>query len=161
MFRAHNLHIWAVGRATIHYFLHFPRVIFTAHFQYSCALNTTNTSKLTTRGRVLLEKLIVPPLLEEFSAIYRTGRFITVFTTARHWSLSWVRRIHSTTYHHISSKSILVYQNSAQWDTVLCTTQKIKWPQNFIFNQRHESSSDRRRLIQNMRYCASSWRTAW
>jgi hypothetical protein len=35
------------------------------------------------------EKLIVTQLVKEFPAFYGTGRFITVFTTARLWSPSW------------------------------------------------------------------------
>jgi hypothetical protein len=33
-------------------------------------------------------KLIVTQLVKKFPAFYVTRRFITVFTTARHWSLS-------------------------------------------------------------------------
>ena len=91
---------------------------------YCTSLNITTT----TWGWVLLENLIVPPILEEFPEIYGTGRFITVFTTAHHWSLSWVRWIHSTTYHTISSKSILVYQNVAQWDSFMYYTKNKMTP---------------------------------
>jgi hypothetical protein len=34
--------------------------------------------------KILLEKLIVAQLAKKFPAVYRTRRFITVFTTARH-----------------------------------------------------------------------------
>jgi hypothetical protein len=43
----------------------------------------------------LLEKLPIVQLLENFPAFYRTRRFITVFTRAIHWSLSWTRSIQS------------------------------------------------------------------
>jgi len=36
------------------------------------------------------------------------GRFITVFTTSRHWSLSWARYTHSTRSHTIYLKSLLI-----------------------------------------------------
>jgi len=49
-------------------------------------MNVTNRS--TTRIQVLLEKLTVTQLVKKFSAFYGTRRFITVFTRARHWSLS-------------------------------------------------------------------------
>jgi hypothetical protein len=39
----------------------------------------------------LLEKLIVTELVKKFPAFYDTCGFITVFTTVRHWSLSWAR----------------------------------------------------------------------
>jgi len=44
--------------------------------------------QLTRWSRVLLQKLTVTQLVKKFPAFYRTRRFITVFTTARHWSLS-------------------------------------------------------------------------
>jgi hypothetical protein len=36
------------------------------------------------------------------------GAFVTVFTTARHWFLSWARRIQSTCSHPTSLRSILI-----------------------------------------------------
>jgi hypothetical protein len=41
----------------------------------------------------LLEKLPIVQLLKNFPAFYGTRRFITVFTRALHWSLSWARSI--------------------------------------------------------------------
>jgi hypothetical protein len=38
--------------------------------------------------QVLLEKLQVAQLVKKFPVFYGTRRFITVFTTARHWDLS-------------------------------------------------------------------------
>jgi len=35
-------------------------------------------------------------LAQKFFAIYRTRRFITVFTTASHWSISWATWIQFT-----------------------------------------------------------------
>ena len=46
--------------------------------------------------------------MRKFSAFYRPWRFITVFTTAHHFSLSWARSIHSTTSQPIYLISILV-----------------------------------------------------
>jgi hypothetical protein len=54
------------------------------------------TVQLTPWSRVLPEKLTRPELLKKFPAFYGTRRFITVFTTARHLSLSWTRSIQST-----------------------------------------------------------------
>jgi hypothetical protein len=45
------------------------------------------TNQPTPWNRVL-EKLIVPQLVKKFQAFYETQRFITVFTTACHLSLS-------------------------------------------------------------------------
>jgi hypothetical protein len=43
----------------------------------------------------LPEKLKCPKLLKKFPAFYGTRRFITIFTRARHLSLSWPRLIQS------------------------------------------------------------------
>jgi hypothetical protein len=50
----------------------------------------------------------VAQLLKNFRTFYRTRRFITVFTGALHWSLSWARSIQSILPHPISLRSILV-----------------------------------------------------
>jgi len=44
----------------------------------------------------MLEKLAAPQLVKKFPAFYGNWKFITVFTTARHLSLSWARSIQST-----------------------------------------------------------------
>jgi hypothetical protein len=44
----------------------------------------------------------------QFPAFYGTRRFITVFTRALHWSLSWARSIQSIPSHPISLRSILI-----------------------------------------------------
>jgi hypothetical protein len=44
--------------------------------------------ELTPWSRVLLEKLRVTQLLKKFLTLYGIQRFITVFKTACHWSLS-------------------------------------------------------------------------
>jgi hypothetical protein len=41
------------------------------------------------------EKLPIVQLLKNFPAFYGSRRFITVFTRALHWSLSWARSIQS------------------------------------------------------------------
>jgi hypothetical protein len=61
----------------------------------------------TPRSRVLLEKLTVTQLLK-FRTFYGTRRFITVFTRARHWSLSWARWILSTSSRPLPLRSILI-----------------------------------------------------
>jgi hypothetical protein len=70
-----------------------------------------HTDCLTPCSRALLEKLIITLPDNEFPVFYRTQRFITVFTRARHWSLSWVRWIQSTTSHTISPKSIIIWSS--------------------------------------------------
>jgi hypothetical protein len=52
---------------------------------------------LPQRSRHLLEKLTTVPLpVKQLPALYRTRRFILVFTTARHFSPSSARSIQST-----------------------------------------------------------------
>jgi hypothetical protein len=47
-------------------------------------------------------------LLKNFPAFYGMRRFITVFTRALHWSLSWARSIQSIRPHHISLSTIFI-----------------------------------------------------
>jgi hypothetical protein len=63
-----------------------------------------NKQILTPWRRVLLENLTVSQLVEKFPTLYGTRRFITVFTRARHWSLSWARDILSTPFPPCFSK---------------------------------------------------------
>jgi hypothetical protein len=60
------------------------------------AESTPRLPNLTKRSKFILGKLTVAQLVNKFPAFYGTRRFITVFTTARHWSLSWARWIQST-----------------------------------------------------------------
>jgi hypothetical protein len=60
------------------------------------------------QSRFLLEKLIVTQLIKKFLTFYATRRFITVFTRASHWSISWARWIQSTPSHRISLRSKLI-----------------------------------------------------
>jgi hypothetical protein len=50
----------------------------------------------------------VTQLVSKFPAFCGTRRFITMFTRARHWSLSWARCIHSTPSHPVSLRHILI-----------------------------------------------------
>jgi hypothetical protein len=56
----------------------------------------------------LLEKLKIVQPLKNFPAFYRTRRFITVFTRALHWSISWAWSIQSIPFHPISLRSTLI-----------------------------------------------------
>jgi hypothetical protein len=51
-------------------------------------LNRAEEENLSPQSRAILEKLIVPQLVKKFSLFYRTERFITAFTVARHLFLS-------------------------------------------------------------------------
>jgi hypothetical protein len=65
-------------------------------------------NQLTSWSWPLLEKPPVVQLLKNFASFYGTRRFITVFTRALHWSLSWARSIQYTAPHPISRRSILI-----------------------------------------------------
>jgi hypothetical protein len=66
------------------------------------------SNQLTSWDRVLIENLTVTQLVKKLPAFYGTRIFITLFTTARHWSLPWVSCIQSTPSHSASLKSILI-----------------------------------------------------
>jgi hypothetical protein len=58
--------------------------------------------------RTLFEKLLVTQLVKNIMLSYGTRRFITVFTKARHWTLSWSSRIQFAPSIPISLRSILM-----------------------------------------------------
>jgi hypothetical protein len=64
------------------------------------------------RSWALLEKLPLVQPLKNFPAFYGTRRFITAFTRALHWSLSWARSSQSISSHPISLRSILILFNN-------------------------------------------------
>jgi hypothetical protein len=72
---------------------------------------------LTSCSWALLEKPPIVQLLKNFPAFYGTRRFITVSTTALHWSLSWARSIQSITLHPVSLRSILVLSTYVYLET--------------------------------------------
>ena len=63
---------------------------------------------LTPWSRVLLEKLTGSAASQEIPRIFGTRRFLTVFTSARHMSLSWANSIHSPQPTSTSWRSILI-----------------------------------------------------
>jgi hypothetical protein len=64
---------------------------------------------LTPWSRDLLQKLTGFQLIKKLPAIYGTRRFITVFTSARHMSLSWANSIQSILPHPTPWRSILAF----------------------------------------------------
>ena len=66
------------------------------------------TYLLTPRSRILLEKLTGSAASQEIPRIFGTRRFITVFTSARHLSLSWANSIQSSQPTPTSWRSILI-----------------------------------------------------
>jgi hypothetical protein len=70
---------------------------------------------LTPWCRILFEKLIVTQLIKNILLSYGTRRFITVFTKARHWTLSWASWIQFTPSIPISPRSILMLSSPYAW----------------------------------------------
>jgi hypothetical protein len=68
----------------------------------------------------LLEKPPVAQLLKDFSKFYGTRRFITLFTIAFHWSISWARSIQSIQPHPVSLKSILILSTHLRDNIITC-----------------------------------------
>jgi len=65
-------------------------------------------SSLPLWRRILLQKLTGFQLVKKFSAFHGTRRFISVFTSAHHLSLSWASSIQSMPPHPNSCRSILI-----------------------------------------------------
>jgi hypothetical protein len=60
------------------------------------------------RRWALPEKLAIVQPIKNFPAFYGTRKYITVFTRALHWSLSWARSIQAIPPHPLSLRSILI-----------------------------------------------------
>jgi hypothetical protein len=61
----------------------------------------------TTLSLLLHKKLTIAQLFKQFATFCGTWGFITVFTRACHWSLSWARWILFTHHHPVSLRSLL------------------------------------------------------
>ena len=88
----------------------------------------TGTTVLTTWSRALLEKLTVSQLVKKFPAFYRTRRFITAVTSARHLSLSWASWIQSIPPHRTSWRSILILSSLYTWVFQVVSFPKVSLP---------------------------------
>jgi hypothetical protein len=64
--------------------------------------------ELTPWSWALLEKPPVMQLLKNVQTFHGTRKWITMFTRALHWSLSWARSVQSMLSHHVSSRFVLI-----------------------------------------------------
>jgi len=88
------------------------RISNTAWLPMSLFLFPELTYLITPCSRVLLKNPTGSQLVEKFPALCGTWRFITAFTSDRHFSLPWPRSIHFLPPHTISRRSILIlYSN--------------------------------------------------
>ena len=73
-----------------------------------------------------LEKLTGFQLVKKWPAIYATRKFITVFTCARHLSLSWASSIQSISSHPTAWRSILMLSSHKSNETpTWCNTVQV------------------------------------
>jgi len=104
-----------VWRRTHFFSKRFPFEIWRHKALWGAILNKhTHTHKysLTPWSRVPLEKLTVSHLVNKFPAFYRTRRFITALTSARHLFLSWASSVQSTPSYPTSLRSTLIWHCS-------------------------------------------------
>jgi hypothetical protein len=78
---------------------------FLSQWQIPGELREKDSAVLTSWSWALIEKPSVVQLLKKFPAFYGTQRFITLFTRALHWSLSWATSIQFIPSHPISLRS--------------------------------------------------------
>jgi hypothetical protein len=83
--------------------------LYFCHFKFPKFL----TGQPPPRSRVL-EKLIITQLVKKFPAFYGTRSFITVFTRALHWSLSWAKFIYFKNWYISYSKKNFLEQFMTQ-----------------------------------------------
>jgi hypothetical protein len=78
------------------------------------------STQLILWNRDLLEKLTVAQLVNKFPTFYRTGRFITAFTRAHHWSPSWAT--HTLISHFFKTDFNIILPTAQR------PTQSVNWP---------------------------------
>jgi hypothetical protein len=79
------------------HFLRLCKVFLDQCWQQSVQYCDSRTVTTSMRSNILAwTQVLLVRLFKKFPAFYETRRFVTVFTTARHWTLSWIRLIQST-----------------------------------------------------------------
>jgi hypothetical protein len=83
-------------------------------------------------NRVLCEKLIVMQVHSKFPAFCGTWKFITMYTTSSHLSLSWARLIQPPPWHHwiilmLSFRLLLILASGVLWVFILMHFSFVPW----------------------------------
>jgi hypothetical protein len=94
----HLSYIW--GRIQIMKLPHYA-VFYSVALFHPSGVQISPSAPCSRTSWALLEKPPVVQLLKDFPTFYGTWRFITVFTRALHWSLSWTISIQSIPSHPI------------------------------------------------------------
>jgi hypothetical protein len=76
--------------------------------EYCISPKTTTSFSFSYDSSRVHEKCLTAQSLKNLPTFYGTWSFITVFTRALHWSVSWARSILSITLHPLSLRSILI-----------------------------------------------------
>jgi hypothetical protein len=84
-------------------------------------------------SRVLLGKLLVPQPLKKFTALYGTRKFITAFTTAHQFFVSWTTQIQCKSFYPVSLLSIRIW-----FSHLLLCLQSYLLPSGFPIKILHE-----------------------
>lgn len=92
----------------------------------SCQSHVPVLTSQPTPWTTVLKKLLFPRLAKKLPAFYEILRFITVFTTAHHITLSTATWIQSTPFHHILFN---IHFNI----TLLSVSWSSKWSLSFMF----------------------------
>jgi hypothetical protein len=75
--------------------------------------------------------------LKNFPACYETRNFITIFTRALYWSLSWARSIQSIPSHPISLRSILILSTHLRLGLVVVSFLLVFPPISYMHSSSH------------------------
>lgn len=93
---------------------------------------------ITTCGRILLKKLLVILLEKKFHTFTGDVRFITMFTRASYWSMSWAKWTQFTSSHTVSLRSVLILLSHLHLGLSSGFFLSVVFDQNFVCVSRSE-----------------------
>jgi hypothetical protein len=125
VFHAHRTHFYT--HLSLCYYFRPPPNYLTHLLTHSLTHSLTNSWSWAP-----LEKLPIVQPLKNFSGFYGTRRFITAFTRALHWSLSWARSIQSPPFFYVSRQQT---RRPKVLDWMVVNITRVQFPFNFPLNQ--------------------------